>query len=375
MHVSGTSQNKSNALVTVDIETDFNLIFLPITVNGNVTYMIVDTGAGFSVLDEAVAKEFGLTIENVRVMERPGGEVRLGSISSLGFAVGNYSVQMPIAAANLSEGGFNDYIGRPCAGILGYDFISQYGFFIDYEKKQLSLYDPSTFDATGGEKIALSIREGMPVVAGSIKHRDSSIKGDWLVDTGSMMSLGLNESFFSANLSNKTKPVESVAVGFGGSTPGKMYKLDAFNLAGNNFSDIVAGHAEDGINDETFDGVLGGELLSRYQLSFSYASGEMYLTGNSSLKRPIRWDLSGMLLAQREEGIEVLHVYKGSPADRSDIQTGDYIESINGNDAMEVSLPQIWNGFHYLEGKDFELSMKRDGKKYNTKITLKDYFE
>jgi hypothetical protein len=375
MHVSGTSQNKSEALVTVTIETDFNLVFLPVSINGNATYMIVDTGAGFSVLDEAIAKEFGMTIENVRVMERPGGEVRLGSISSLNINLGDYDLKMPIAAANLSEGGFNDYIGRSCAGILGYDFISQYGFVIDYEKKQLSLYDPTHFKSQGGERLELSIKEGMPVVQGTVAHKEKEVKGNWLVDTGSMMSLGLNESFYTEHFKGITNPLESVAVGFGGSTPGKMYKLDGFVLASDSFPFIIAGHAEDGINDEFFDGVLGGELLSRYKLSFNYTSNELYVKSNSLLKQPIRWDLSGMLLAHREAGIEVLHVYQGSPADKANIKKGDYILKVNAEDAEEMSLPEVWKGFHNGEGNRFDLLIKSGDKEYNVKIVLTDYFD
>lgn len=375
MHVSGTSQNKSEALVTVTIETDFNLVFLPVSINGDTSYLIVDTGAGFSVIDEAVAKQLGLTIENIQVMERPGGDVRLGRISSLEIDVAGYAISMPIASANLSEGGFNDYIGRPCAGILGYDFISQYGFVVDYEKKQLSLYDPSQFKPVGEKRLELAIKEGMPVVKGKVAHADRAVQGDWLVDTGSMMGIGLNESFFIEHLKGMVNPLASIAVGFGGSTPGKMYKLDGFTFAGNTFPSIVAGHAEDGINDESFDGVLGGELLSRYKLSFNYVSSEMYVTPNPSLGRPMRWDLSGMLLAQREDGIEVLHVYKNSPAERSNIKEGDYIVAINTKGAMEMTLPQIWNSFHYKEGKGFTLEMRRDGKKYESKIVLSDYFD
>lgn len=375
MHVSCTSQNTNDALAEVSIETDFNLIFLPIKVDGSTVYMIVDTGAGFSVIDEEVSKKLGLTIENVRIMERPGGDVRLGSISSLDFTVGDHVINMPIASANLAEGGFNDYIGRSCAGILGYDFISRYGFVIDYEKKQLSLYDPSNFDVAGEKKVGLSIREGMPVINGTIEHKGESVKGDWLVDTGSLMSLGLNESFFAANLSNNTKPIESIAVGFGGSTPGKMYKLDAFNLAGYNFSNIIAGHAEDGINDETFDGVLGGELLSRFTLAFNYQTNEMYISENKLFNRPIRWDLSGMLLAHKKEGIEVLHVYERSPANDAGILAGDFLVEIDSKKAVDVSLPTIWRVFHYNEAKGISLLMKRGDTKYDVELTFRDYFE
>ncbi len=375
LYMSGEAQNKAKPLVKVEIETDFNLVFLPIKVDGNITYMIVDTGAGFSVIDEDVAEAFGLSIENVRIMERPGGDVRLGSISSLDFTVGGYSINMPIASANLAEGGFNDYIGRSCAGILGYDFISRYGFVIDYEKKQLLLYDPSTFDVTGTKKIAFSIVEGMPVIEGTIEHKGALVKGDWLVDTGSLMSLGLNESFFAANLAKNTKQVESLAVGFGGSTPGKMYKLNTFNLAGYNFSDIIAGHAEDGINDETFDGVLGGELLSRFTLAFNYESNEMYISENMSFNGPIRWDLSGMLLAHRKEGIEVLHVYDGSPANDAGILAGDFLVEIDSKKAVDVSLPIIWSVFHYNEAKRISILMKRGDSKYDVELTFKDYFE
>ncbi|NAY91918.1 PDZ domain-containing protein [Muricauda sp. JGD-17] len=370
---SGKSQNDPSFLTKVEIETDFNLIFMPIMIHGHSYTMILDTGAGFSVLDEEVAKALNLNIENVRIMERPGGEVRLGTIKNLNYSVGNHSAEMTIASANLAEGGFNDYIGRPCAGILGADFISKYAMEINYFEKLLSLYSPDTYKIDGNKK-KLSLVDGMPIVKSSLHHKDQTIEGSWLIDTGSMMSLGVNESFFGSYLKNNVNTYESLAVGFGGSTSGKMYKLDGFDLLGNEFNHIIAGHAEDGINDASFDGVIGGELISRFTIAFNYATKEIHLKPNAKKDNPIRWDLIGMLLAQTDKGIEVLHVYKNSPADHAQIQKGDLIAFINGKRAEAIGLPKIWETFHTKEGLAIALIISKDGIMRCANVVLRDYF-
>ncbi len=368
------AQPTSTRLATTSIQTDFNLIFLPIQINGETVHMIMDTGAGFSVIDEKVAEQLDLKIDNVRIMERPGGNVRLGSIEQLEYTIEEVQGTMPIASANLSEGGFNDYIGRPCAGILGFDFISRYAFEIDYVANTVTILDPRANRTGQGVRGEIMMREGMPVVEGLISERGQEIPGNWLIDTGSMMSVGLNESYYQKHLRHSVTPRESLAVGFGGSTPGQMYKLAGFNLLGFQFNEVVAGHAEDGINDETFDGVLGGELLSRFKIYINYTASEVYLQPNDRFEAPIRWDLSGMLLAHTAKGIEVLHVYADSPAAEVGIIAGNIIMRINGDTAEGIGLPAIWRMFHDGEKKSFRLEVRDDNKLAARTIVLRDYF-
>lgn len=371
----GYAQPSNEVLTSTSVETDYNLIFLPISIHQQEFYMILDTGAGFSVIDEAIAQSLNLQIENVQVIERPGGDVRLGSIAQLTYNINDLEIQMPIASANLSEGGFNNYIGRECAGILGYDFISQYAFEIDYETKQLSIMDTDKFLYQEGKKMEMNIVEGMPIVSGIVHHDNQMINGRWLIDTGSLMSLGLNESFYKEYFAENTSPLNSIAVGFGGSTPGKMYKLDGFELGDFQFSEIIAGHPENGINDETFDGVLGGELLGRFKIAFNYASNEIYFIPNSTIEHPIRWDLSGMLLAHSSKGIEILHVFDSSSAASENIQVGDIIKTINGQHAEELSLPKIWTMFHHQEGEEFVMEIMREDNLEKKTLHLFDYFK
>ena len=369
------AQNSSVLLSESTFQSDFNLIFLPITIEGNDMYMILDTGAGFSVLDESVAKQLNLLIENERLMERPGGQVRLGFIKNVSFTLGKHADQMPIVTANLKEGGFNTYIGRSCAGILGFDFIQKYAFEIDYSNSKIKLFSPEGFNTKDGTKESLSILEGMPVIKGAIKHNEKSITGNWLIDTGSLMSLGLNENFYKKHLADSISPIKSLAVGFGGNTPGKMYRLDSFKISDFTFNTIISGHAEDGINDESFDGVIGGELLSRFKVIINYKNNELRLKPNKNYDKPIRWDLSGMLLVHNEKGVEVLFVYKDSPAFKKGIKPGDIIQRIDGMNAADIGLPNIWSKFHYNVGEEIVLEIKREGNIINTSIVLDDYFK
>lgn len=358
-HVS-QGQIKKDPLVTISFEKDFNLIFMPLTVNGKELFFIVDTGAGFSILDESVAQDLNLEQKNIRVIERPGGEVRLGAIENLSYSIGAYESQMPIASANLAEGGFNDYIGRDCAGILGFDFISQYAIKVDYQNHLLSLFKPDMLNLENKQKLEMKVKEGMPIIKGTVHHDNTTIEGSWLVDTGSLMSLGVNQSFYETHLAQKVNESNSIAVGFGGSTPGKMYKIDSFELGEINFDHVIAGHAEDGINDDLFDGIIGGELLSRFTIIINYSTEELYLSTNEKVNDPQRWDLSGMLLASNESGVEVLHVYQNSPAHRAGIKVGDFIKEINQNDAMQLGLPTIWKIFHYHNLEQIQLEIIRE---------------
>lgn len=375
---SHSQQATNERLTYTRIETDFNLIFVPIQIAGKTFSMILDTGAGFSILDETVAKSLGLELKNQRTIQRPGGQVRLSRIQNLSFKINDFETTMNIASANLTEGGFNDYIGRNCAGILGYDFIRNYAFEIDYFNKLLAMYKANSYTYQGnGKAINMKLKKGMPVIPASILLGNQLLKGDWLIDTGSLMSLGLNESYYDKyQLKDKVNNIPSIAVGFGGSTPGQMYKLRGLSLLGFQLKNIIAGHAKDGINEAEFDGVIGGEVFSRFTLVINYATQKAYLEPNDRFGLPVRWDLSGLQMAVRgEDGFEVLHVYKDSPAHKAGIAKGDIITHIDQIPVKKLGLPLVWQMLRSSEGRLINITYEHKGATKKASIQLTDYFK
>lgn len=374
------AQELPKPLVKTKIQTDFNLVFIPVELQSKTQYLIMDTGAGFSVIDDAMAEQFGFEVKNKQVYDAPGGKVNVGQIDSLSFKIDNFSVLLPqTAAANLREGGFNDYIGRECLGILGHDFISQYTIKIDYQNQLLEIYDTATFvyDGKGQELKTTIISAGSPIVEGNLFSGNKSIQGKWLMDTGSTMSIGLRKGFVTENnIQNDVEILESIAVGFGGSSEGKVLGIKGFEMAGIKMNELVSGYSEDEeANNFDDDGVIGGQILKNFTFIIDYKNNRFILE-QPKKKVKISHDRSGLMLAARGEtfdNFEVLHVFKNSPAQKAGIQKGDFIVKINSKSSADYSLGNLWKQLQHSKNKTFQFEIERGGSTIYKQLRLKDY--
>jgi predicted aspartyl protease len=121
-----------------------NLLLLPLDVNGKRGHFIVDTGAVTTVLSHSMAAQLGVN-ENT-----PGARVNMGIAGVGGFEgivlkIPNVTFKTPknteafpqVVAIDLKQ--ISKTIGTEVAGILGYDFFSDYKVTLDYNSGQLRL--------------------------------------------------------------------------------------------------------------------------------------------------------------------------------------------------------------------------------------------
>jgi predicted aspartyl protease len=121
-----------------------NLLLLPLDVNGKRGNFIIDTGAVTTVLSHSMAAELGVN-ENT-----PGAKIDLGIAGVGGFEgvvlkIPNVTFKTPkntevfpqVVAIDLKQ--ISKMIGTEVAGILGYDFFSDYKLTLDYDAGELRL--------------------------------------------------------------------------------------------------------------------------------------------------------------------------------------------------------------------------------------------
>jgi predicted aspartyl protease len=121
-----------------------NLLLLPLEVNGKRGNFIVDTGAVTTVLSHSMAAELGVD------QNTPGARVNLGIAGVGGFEgivlkIPNVTFKTPknsevfpqVIAIDLKH--ISKTIGTEVAGIIGYDFLSDYRLTLDYHAGQVRL--------------------------------------------------------------------------------------------------------------------------------------------------------------------------------------------------------------------------------------------
>jgi hypothetical protein len=344
--------------------------------------MVMDTGAPYTVVEYDVMAALNVEVHDLQTLDQPGGKVTIGKVGELNLQVNDVSVQLrDVRAAQMKKVGLNGIMGKDILGVLGFDFIDQFTIEVDYQNRKMRIFDKEKYDYKGdGIIVPITLNETRPLVEGTVRNGGKDFKGSFLVDTGSLMFIGLQKSFVGENgIDRDDKILDSVGIGFGGMTPAKMLKVDGFVIGGYSFENCVTGYTDDDVLASfPFDGVLGGELFRRYNVVIDYQRSRLILEPNLSLYEPVLNDRTGlMLMAKGEqfESIEVIFVHEGSPAAVADIRAGDELVTINGMDASRITLPMIWSGFRQDDGLRFDLVIRRDGELMGKEIYLKDYIQ
>ena len=130
---------------TPDIQLTFKLcdnkIFMPVKVAGQSMNWILDTGAETNVVDalskKKVLKEFSIT-RTIKMRGSTGAQSAvLGTFSEINIGGANFAGQETILT-NMAE--INETCSMFIDGILGYNFLSQGTFEINFVNRQFSLY-------------------------------------------------------------------------------------------------------------------------------------------------------------------------------------------------------------------------------------------
>ena len=254
---------------------------------------ILDTGASSTTLSERMAKTFGL---NYQLFGKASDATGV-TPPSVYLATDNHTVSlpgveladrklmiMPMDSTNecLKNGTRTSLSATQIDGILGADFFRDLVIVIDYRKKLIDLYDPSSYKYSGrGETIPLEIEPGFTFVRAKITGpRGRPVAARLVLDTGGGMDVALNQTF-----SNKHKLFSGVKVlktftdcGAGGwaKNTASLGLLRSLQLGGVNIKD-PAGMFFQVPEIPDSDGILGDTILSRFKVIFDYSRSRMIL--------------------------------------------------------------------------------------------------
>lgn len=266
----------------IAVERAGALILVPVSVNGRRASFLLDTGAGATVLDAALARELGLegrgrlqargaagsdaaAFVTVERFELPGVELRGQTVVTLDLA--------PVAEA----------IGRPVDGVLGYDFLSRFAVRMDYPGRRLGLWPSGTFAPDpGATRLRLQIESNVPRVEGVLNgiHR-----GSFLVDTGNGSALLLHSPFVREQGLQGDGGGSFRVSGVGGSDSMESASVDSLRLGDRVFRDVPAllARAESGaVAIHGAIGNIGGALFAEGVLAFDYGAASLWVAPASA---------------------------------------------------------------------------------------------
>jgi predicted aspartyl protease len=306
--------------------------------------IILDTGAGSTVLDRATAERVGVSGGGSLVARGTGGEVEAQLASGVDLEIGELRLSdLTVAIVDLSE--LASRFGREIPVILGKELFHALVVDIDYPHSRIAFRDPATFGYRGsGHEVALHPAED--------GHKRVEIRvGDLpptlvSLDTGSGRSLTLFRGYAQEHgLLETSAPVsEKWGGGVGGASVVTVTTLPSVTLGGYALrgvpTDLFVG--EGGAFDTTREaGNLGAGILSRFRVITDYPRDQMWLEpGEGWDREPFRKDRAGFGLILRDRYLEVAFVAPGSPAEAAGWQEGERIVSVDG----EPVRPDYWRG-------------------------------
>ena len=203
-----------------------------------------------------------------------------------------------------------------------------------------------------------------------------------MIDTGAGLALLLHtDTHPDLELPDQVIPGQ-VGVGLGGAIDGILGRVKRFPFGKSplRLFDVVTNFQELNSDLETSqlnarNGIIGNEILRRFQVIIDYPQEKLYLKPNRRYKKKFEFDRSGLILIAGGERLNEYYVSKVvpfSPASEVGIIRGDRIIGINGTSASFSTLEGILQKLKRKPGKKIRLVLSRRGTKMRRHFVLRD---
>jgi hypothetical protein len=319
--------------------------------SGRLLHVILDTGANDDILNARLVSELHLHVLDPQRVEQPGGAVEMGKVDPTGIKIaGHFVDSMHFVSVPLD--GLQPFLGRSFDGILGYSFLSRFVVDLDYDKREVSFFDPASYKPpANATRVPITFRGKSPLVSVKLARPDESLVTTWLeLDTGSFEGLGLDGAWVKrATLLSghePTRPIFGLAIG--GETKGFRFRVPSarigpYSIAWPVASATTSDNAGSGFSDVA--GVLGGEILNRFRLIVSYADSSIFLLPASRLAKRSDWlDMLGAQVVSEGSAFDTLRVkaiLPRTPASEANLRVGDLIRTVDGVSGMDLTLERL----------------------------------
>ena len=365
-------------LGAVAFELIDNRIFVNVMINGHGPFhMILDTGANLAVSPE-VAQKTGLIVKSTTETGGVGEksvEAQNSHVRELSFG----PVHLSNLECDIISTADSPYVfGKvPVDGFFGSEVFEKYVVRHDYQKKELTFYDPKTYVySQSGESVQFERQGNIPVIGASF----DGIDGRFGVDTGARSALILYGPFSADHhLVNKYQPKFQGVSGWGLGGPVRSYmvrsqslKIGQFELRGLiarlslNKSGATASNSKAGL--------IGPDVLKQFTFICDYARHRLIFEKNSDFGRRDSYDRAGVWLAQKDDAFEVFDVIPGGPADQSGLKVSDHVLAVDGKDVALMALSELREHWKTADpGTVVKLQVQdAAGAKREVKFSLRD---
>ena len=333
---------------------------------------ILDTGSGGISLDSMTALYLNVKTElSDRTIRGIAG------IRQVRFAY-NHKLHLPGLSVDSLNFHINDYdvltsaYGEKIDGIIGYSFLSKYIVKINYDSLKIYVYSKGTMRYPRGGFLLKPLLLNIPVFSAGLKD-ERDLQSRFYFDTGAGMCLLLSADYVSdsAFIRPKRKWYVTQAEGLGGKAPMKQGVIRQLRIGPYRFKNVPTYIFEDEFNVTSYPylgGLIGNDLLRRFNLIINYDKRDIYMTPNSHFKDVFDYSYTGLGMYVIDGEIRVVDVMAGSPAEDGGFKPDDVIVAVENNFSQSI---QAYKNLMQTPGQKLKILILREGEPHILTLKVK----
>jgi len=267
---------EAEAMLTTRQAESGHLFVRPLVAGQDLGWFLFDSGAGFSGINAATARELGFSQVGRETIGGVGGPGRASSRFNGGpFQLGPLEIEaldfIDVGAMKKAS----QALGEPVVGVIGWDVLVRAIVGIDLRDGRLLIRDPETYRLPSEFRNRLFLHWKVPYV--SARFADA-YEGPFMLDTGAGHRGVIFTRFSTERFGLLPAPSgpESTVTGAGGQVTAVAGEIEWFEVAGHRTAPAPATFlvSDDGESDIFTIGFLGGAVISPFWLVLDYARGE-----------------------------------------------------------------------------------------------------
>lgn len=397
-----------------------NLIILEVKLNGQPMNFLLDTGVDKTVLfglkdmgGEIKKKSEKIVIKGVSGKKQTFAYKIENNVLEIGKLKDNAHNIYAIFDENFN---ISNKIGYQIQGIIGSDFFKNLVVKINYNYNYIKIYNPKYFNKKLKSYQVLDLRLYLkkPYIQSPIKQNNEWKNYVFLLDTGSGDSIWIIEDKDTDILNYYFNDI--LGYGFADIIEGRRSKAKAFKLGNEVLKNPKIAFPDTtsykGVNFTKQSGVIGAEIMRRFNWVFDYKNAKAYIKPNANFYDDFNYDMSGLIFkydgyqnivryeivfpqgnqkassnyntdykkAQRQVILEkrpilvVGGVRHDSPAYRAGFIENDKILKIDGKESYKLDLEEISDILSSEDGRKINFIIERNGIVYNKSLILESKF-
>jgi hypothetical protein len=339
--------NAQVAEIPFELKEDFVLVKVGINDKEEPSTFVFDTGATADLLDSTAATKLGLKPDYKHNIDGAGGTQSYDIILNQNLTLPN-DIKIEntnLVLADLTN--LKEAMERDFEGIIGYSLLKNYITKIDYENQKIILFNKiEQVSTTGYTTIPFDFGNGIPIPQFDITitlNNGESFTDRVLFDSGAGLTLLINSPYNETHqVSEKAgKNLISSSENLHSKSISEDIAIQSMEIGGYNFKEMVVSIAHDkgGVSSyEGYLGILGAEIISRFDVILDYSAHTLYLKPNKNYGQSFEFPLSGIKLKKDNNQVIIKTIEKTSPAYQKGVRQGDQLISINNNASGDLAI-------------------------------------